>query len=148
MTRQRDSAVSLDARADRVRTRNADLYVSIHQNAAANEKAFGMEIYFSPKNRYADASLRLAHAVQFHTLAGLGARREDEYDRGIKRANFRVLRLADCPAVLLECGFISNAKDRERMTDELFLNELAQGIADGIAAYADRRSENENGEEP
>ena len=147
MTRRRDTAMTLDARADRVRTRNADLYVSIHQNAAANEKAFGMEIYFSPKNRYADASLRLAHAVLEHTLSGLGAEPQDAYDRGIKRANFRVLRRADCPAVLLECGFISNAQDRTRMTDETYLDELANGIAEGIAAYADEISANEDGED-
>ena len=147
MTRRRDTSMTLDARADRVRTRNADLYVSIHQNAAANEKAFGMEIYFSPKNRYADASLRLAHAVLEHALSGLGAEPQDAYDRGIKRANFRVLRRADCPAVLLECGFISNAQDRTRMTDETYLDELANGIAEGIAAYADEISANEDGED-
>lgn len=148
MTRRGDADLSLDARADRVRTRNADLYVSIHQNAASNEKASGMEIYFSPVNRYADASLRLAHAVLHHALFELGAKPGGRHDRGIKRANFRVIRRADCPAVLLECGFISNPDDRSRMADEAYLDDLAQGIAAGIAAYADMISDTEEDDEP
>ena len=105
-----------------------------------------MEIFFSPKNRYAEASLRLAHAVLHHALTGLGAEPGGGHDRGVKRANFRVIRSSDCPAVLLECGFISNAEDRTRMTDEAYLDELAQGIADGIGAYIDAAAAKEEDE--
>ena len=47
----------------------------------------------------------------------------------------RVLRKADCPAILLECGFISNVQDREKLVQEEYLNSLAETIATGVVVY-------------
>ena len=143
MTRTGDESRSLASRADRVRIDNADLYISIHQNSAKNTRAAGMEVYFSAKNRYAKASLRLAYEVQRSALEQLGAKPGNAYDRGIKRADFRVTRSADCPAILLECAFISNASDRALMTLDAYLDELAHGIADGIEAYIEAAADEE-----
>ena len=134
LTRNGDQFVSLDDRADRVRQENGDIFLSFHQNASSNPAASGVEIFFAPQNRYAQASMHLAHVIQLGIIGrngGLGT----PMDRGIKRAGFRVLRKADCPAILLECGFISNVQDREKLVQEEYLNALAETIATGVAIY-------------
>ena len=134
LTRSGDTALPLDARADRVRLENGDIFLSIHQNAAVNPEATGIEIFYAPSNRYAAASMQLAQAVLFCILLrndGLGT----AMDRGVKRAGFRVLRKADCPAVLLECGFLSNVRDRGQLTQDAYLDQLAESVAVGLEAY-------------
>ncbi len=134
LTRSGDTAVSLDARADRVRTENGDIFLSIHQNASANPKATGVEIFFAPGTRYAAQSMLLGHAILYSVLGsadGYGT----AMDRGIKRAGFRVIRKADCPAVLLECGFLSNDIDREKLMQDDYLQKMADCIAGGIDCY-------------
>ncbi len=138
LTRGDDRFVSLDGRADRVRIANADLFLSIHQNAAEQENAEGTEIYFSRDNRYCDASIRLAQNIQSGIAWVLGESEEEFRDRGVRQGNFWVLRKADCPAALLECGFISNPAERKRMTRSDYLEHLADGIAAGIAGYVKR----------
>ena len=56
-------------------------------------------------------------------------------DRGVKQDNFQVLRQTDCPAVLVECGFISNPIDRAMLTDPLEQWRIAAAIAEGVEDY-------------
>jgi N-acetylmuramoyl-L-alanine amidase len=56
-------------------------------------------------------------------------------DRGVKPAPFYVLLGAQMPAILVECAFISNARDRVQLTSPAFLDSVATGIADGAVAY-------------
>ena len=134
LTRDEDRFVSLDDRADRVRQENGDIFLSFHQNASSNPAASGVEVFFAPQNRYAKASMHLAHVILLgimDRIDGIGT----PMDRGIKRAGFRVLRKADCPASLLECGFLSNVQDREKLVQDEYLNALAETIAAGVAVY-------------
>jgi N-acetylmuramoyl-L-alanine amidase len=57
-------------------------------------------------------------------------------NRGVKQAGFHVIRnTTRNPAVLIECGFVSNATERARMLTGEFRARLAEGIAQGIVAY-------------
>ncbi len=56
-------------------------------------------------------------------------------DRGIKHARFEVLRNAPCPAVLLECGFITNKGEAAKVIGREHRAALAKGIANGIMSY-------------
>jgi len=56
-------------------------------------------------------------------------------DRGVKRARFEVLRLAPCPAALVEIGFLSNTAERKRLASPAYRDRLADGIAHGIRVY-------------
>ena len=56
-------------------------------------------------------------------------------DRGIKRANFAVLRELNAPGVLVEIGFISNLWEERKLNNPLYIDALARGIADGIVNY-------------
>lgn len=58
------------------------------------------------------------------------------FNRGVKQANFYVLRLNYMPAVLVEAAFLTNAYDRSKLKDENFLKNVADAIAEGIIQYA------------
>ena len=56
-------------------------------------------------------------------------------DRGVKHARFLVLKEVKIPAVLLECGFLSNPDSERIIGTELYLNQIAEGIARAIINY-------------
>jgi N-acetylmuramoyl-L-alanine amidase len=102
-TRTSDATVSLGDRSDFENKNTYDYFISFHRNAYAPEKAKGVETY-----TYLNSSTRskgLAKRIQA-SLVALGY-----VDRGVKAANFHVLRETKAPAVLIEIGFIDNTKD-------------------------------------
>jgi N-acetylmuramoyl-L-alanine amidase len=56
-------------------------------------------------------------------------------DRSAKFARFYVLRNSTLPAILVEGGFVSNEKERNRMKSAYFRESIARGIAEGIQRY-------------
>ena len=58
--------------------------------------------------------------------------------RGVKRARFAVLRQLNCPGVLIELGFISNAVEERNLGSAVYQDKLARAIAEGVVTY--RRS--------
>jgi len=104
LTRYSDTLVSLGTRTRLAMALRADAFVSIHCNHALNENAQGFEIFLfhgqaNPKTTLMATNL----ANQLKQRLGI-------YHRGIKYANFQVLRdiHGQCPSLLLETGFISN----------------------------------------
>lgn len=150
LTRADDYALELEARTDRARRWYADLFVSLHLNAAPNQDAAGIETYCltapgqastnggqrqsprCPGNAFDRESILLAYRVHAALVATTGSA-----DRGIRRARFAVLRDAPCPAILVECGFISNAAEERRMGGWRFRRKAAEGITRGIMDFAD-----------
>ena len=117
----------LSFRAECANKWRADLFISIHCNSAARIEADGTETYYYPGS---EAGERLARAVQFRICDALLTE-----DRGVKQEDFQVLRETDCPAVLVECGFISNPIDRAMLTDPLEQWRIAAAIAEGLTDW-------------
>jgi N-acetylmuramoyl-L-alanine amidase len=109
LTRYTDTLISLSHRTKLVKALRPDLFISLHCNHAKNEKATGVEIYLhsktSSKTKNQVESMRLGQSIVGTLTQKLGYR-----SRGLKRANFQVLResIAVCPAILVELGFLSN----------------------------------------
>lgn len=154
MTRYRDETLGLDARCRAAARRKADLFVSIHLNAASNGGASGFETFVLPSvgqrstaaregdamrypgNRHDAQNMLLGYFVHFGVQS-----RVEGVDRGLKRARFLVLRNAPCPAALVECGFLSNRGDARELGSAQHRARLADGIAHGILTYASRAAE-------
>lgn len=125
MTRSTDNFVTLPGRAEiGNRYRNA-IFVSIHYNHSRSGGA-GVESYYYYSGSYSLAAYIQAYLVQETRLP----------NRGVKHASFHVIReTTKNPAVLIECGFVSNSDERSRMMTGEFRAKLAEGIAKGIIAY-------------
>ena len=128
MTRSTDVDVGLYERADIANTVNADLFVSIHSNAAENRPDYqGIYTYYHPSSR---RGARLAQAIQTPLCRMTGG-----IDRGIKDADFVVIRETKMCAVLVEMGFMTNHEELMNLIDDSYQDKLAQGISEGIVSY-------------
>ena len=133
MTRDTDVFVSIGERCRLANTWKADLFVSIHCNAASNPQAHGMELLISPGS------------VRGRDLAGhiWGALRDIPglRDRGIKpRDDLGVLRGTAMSAVLVETAFISNEEDRRyHLGSDQGRKRLAEAIGHGIESFGGGR---------
>lgn len=133
MTRTRDVFVALDERAEMANRLNGALFVSVHFNAAENIKAKGVEVYYcdtDANEHRVQSSQRLAKVILDKVIANTEA-----VSRGVKTANFRVIKKTHMPAVLVECGFLTHPEERARCKDPIYLNAIAWGIARGVDDY-------------
>ena len=147
MTRESDRFIELEDRCVKARSWGADVFVSIHLNSAADALPSGAESYTLASAGYASTAGGSGSATQpghKHDAANavLGyqvhkalIRRTGSVDRGVKRSRFLVLRNAPCPAVLVECAFVSNKREEEKLLTDQFRESIAQGIATGILNY-------------
>lgn len=154
ITRGRDEFIPLERRpAIANKLGEGTIFVSVHCNAAATRTslATGFEVFsLSPRgapNSHDDYLTRRSfsaergHKFDFanHALATsihhamLG--RVPMFDRGVKRARFAVLRYAGVPAVLIECGFMSNPQDARKLHSAAWRERLAESVAQGILEY-------------
>lgn len=133
MTRGRDMAVPLDQRVALANRIGADLFVSIHYNAAPQPQAEGIEIFYyakAEKPRRA-ASKQLAATVLDKLIKSTGA-----VNRGVKEGNYCVIRDTQMPAILIEGGFLTHLKESQKIIDHTYQKKIALAIADAIDAYA------------
>lgn len=117
----------LKARTTIANVKKADIFVSIHSNAAANRTAGGTATYYYQKTRYDSV---LARNLQ----AGM-VQNGDLQDRGYFPANFYVVKRAIMPAALVELAFLSNPEEERLLVDPQFQQKLAQGIVQGIDKF-------------
>ncbi|RJP36642.1 MAG: N-acetylmuramoyl-L-alanine amidase [Phycisphaerales bacterium] len=127
LSRDSDVFVELDDRAALARRHQAGLFVSIHADAAENADASGATLYIRPDGDA--ASRRAADAiVSTFRLASIKC-------RGTARAEFRVLVGHKRPAVLVECGYLTNADDARNLNDPHYQRTIAAAIAEGIIVF-------------
>jgi len=152
MTREGDYFVPLEVRAQIANAAQDSIFVSIHFNATDRDpNATGFEIFsFTPRGApsTSDTSLTLSSldmqagstvdtqsmalsSCIYHSLLG----HIPEFDRGIKRARFAVLRLTRVPAVLIEGGFLTERGESELIAKNDWRTKLAQSISVGIQNY-------------
>ncbi len=128
MTRSIDQSVDLYARSGLANTLGADLFVSVHCNASVeHDDALG--VYTCAYSQGTDG-WQLAQILRETMLDATGAA-----DFGMEeRPNLAVLRTAQVPAALVECGFMSTPSELALLTQPEYQDKLARGIADGILA--------------
>jgi N-acetylmuramoyl-L-alanine amidase len=124
-----DRDVPLQERTNAANRLNVDAYVSIHANAYGStwNDANGIETYVYTTNH--QETYQLAQKVQNNMVSLTGLK-----SRGVKTANFHVLRETKMPAILVECGFMTNRNEAALMRTDDYQRKCAQAIVDALAA--------------
>jgi N-acetylmuramoyl-L-alanine amidase len=124
---QRD--VSLKARTDKANSLNVDIFVSIHANAFGGggwSNVGGIETFVYPTRP--PVAYQLAQKIQRNLVISTGLE-----NRGVKTADFHVLRETKMDAVLVECGFMTNRNEIKLLRSETYRRTIAEGIVKALA---------------
>ncbi|WP_138492905.1 N-acetylmuramoyl-L-alanine amidase family protein [Paenibacillus pinistramenti] len=125
LTRSGDTYPTLSDRSNLANNLKADVFVSVHGNSGA-ATATGVETYYTRSGE----SLKLANIMHKYLVKSSGLP-----DRKVRQASLHVTRETTMPAVLLECGFLSNKNDEAKMYSSAFQQKVAEGIVAGIKEY-------------
>ena len=120
----------LQARVDLANKNNPDLFICIHNDSFSNPDVQGSSTYYSQDNPKQQESLQLANSIQSAVIDTVQTK-----NRGIKEAEFYVLRKTTMPAILLETAFISNPYEEARLQNPTFQKNVAGAIFHGIYNY-------------
>lgn len=120
----------MEKRKEIILEQTPGIVLSIHQNFYSSRSARGGQVFYSAKN---EGSKALALVLQ----GGLNElyRIQDVRERKAASGEFFMLECAPCPSVIVECGFLSNAKDEALLIDETWQKQLAQTLSAGVLAY-------------
>lgn len=137
--RTNDVYLSKDERRQKARESGADVYISLHHNSSPSPALSGTEVYY-----YRAYSKPLAASIH----ANLAASWQDIYknnaamrakvipqDGGVRYYPFGVTRVEECPAVLVECGYLSNTAECDACYDPVNQDKTASAICRGILNY-------------
>ncbi|MDU2490120.1 MAG: N-acetylmuramoyl-L-alanine amidase, partial [Clostridium celatum] len=127
MSRYDDTYLSLTDRTKMSNNWGSDIFVSIHQNSATSSSAKGIETYHYPTRQ---DSKELASEIQEDLIQSTNA-----VNRGVKTANYAVIRTSSMSSSLVECGFISNQTEANNLSSSSYQDKVAEGIVNGIMEY-------------
>jgi N-acetylmuramoyl-L-alanine amidase len=122
MTRDSDVFVPLGTRVAIANSYRNAIFVCVHFNATNRMGASGIETYF-----YSRDSLPLASAIHHFVVGGAPSG-----NRGVRRRGYYVLRKTNIPAVLVECGFLTNPTEAAYAQTASYRQKLAEEIAAGV----------------
>lgn len=141
MTRENDELLTLDgvgsqksndlrARVKIAESHENAIFVSIHMNRFPDSSVKGITFYFSPNH---PDSYRLADSLHTAMLESV----QPDNRRPMKEAtkSIYILHTVTLPAVLVECGFLSNALEEAMLNDDDYQNTLAEMIFRGVTNY-------------
>lgn len=156
LTRTSDVQIALDDRTLMTAcNKSANIFVSIHTNAALNDTASGIETFFFDITNYcknddkhtrlttalmterSKKSLSLANNIHSSILTHARQRQPEIIDRHVQTLFLQVLVGAAIPAALVEIGFLTNRKEASLINDKQYKILLASGICDGIIHYCE-----------
>lgn len=125
MTRTADVGLTLDQRIAFAHDNQADIFVSIHNNAHPSSSVSGTQTFYG----VTPGSFQLGSAVH-RRLVAIGLT-----DRGLLTANFKVLRATEVPAILTETAFLSNPHDAALLSQQAFINNAVNAHFEGVREY-------------
>ncbi len=117
-------------REEFIKNSDAQVFISIHMNKFSDSKYSGPQVFYSGNNKNSEL---LAKCIQKSMIAALNPQNKRE----VKKADSSIYLLdkAQIPAVLVECGFLSNAEEERLLKDESYQRQLAWSVYCGIIEY-------------
>lgn len=147
MTRHDDTYLTLDERAAFTARYKADAFVSVHLNTdGEGSDAEGIETYYAANKALSARLLVTGEAAPREEKSAAGGEFASMVqrlvcsttkagNRGTKARDYAVVARAVCPAVLVECGFITSASESVRLKETAYRDRLADGIARGVVLF-------------
>lgn len=132
LSRQEDTYLSIDERKSLAEDEDAEAFVSINLGSENTGKATGIQTIYHTESK--DGSSDFATVVQNSMAAYVNIK-----NRGIVSYQMKLLSENTMPSIYIQCGFLSNDDDREKLKDEEYQNNIAEGIAQGIMTYIDAK---------
>jgi N-acetylmuramoyl-L-alanine amidase len=152
LTRRNDANLPLEDRVAIAVAHPGAVFLSLHFNRFESPTVRGVEAYVSSPDEAVEVRLEPGDAPRQYRdrrSAELGARLAEAAaaavgmpSRGVREAGFHVTRHAPAPAVLLECGFLSNPEDARLAAKPAYRQKMAEALAEALAAYAAERRRN------
>ncbi len=106
-------------------------FISLHLNVSEHPNAKGVEMFIpSEEHPYHDLSKHFGNKI------GQVLNEKAVLNRGMKTADFYVLKNSTCPSILVELGFMSSPQELEQLTSETYQQSLAEYLAQSISHYA------------
>jgi N-acetylmuramoyl-L-alanine amidase len=143
MTREEDSQLDtrkvkdLNARCQMKKDTKCDMFISIHQNTFPQASCFGAQVWYASN----DYSKLLAENIQESLKETV-----DDNNKRIPKAakeQYRILRDGyEGACVLVECGFLSNYEEEQRLNSNEHQDKIVKGIINGINKYVERKNNN------
>lgn len=142
MTRTEDVNVYLNERARIANRENADLFISIHQNALEDDDiTSGIETWYNPVKD--TESKILAQNIQENIIKTTNAN-----DLGIKESKgLIVTQKTEMPSCLVETGFLSSTIERQKLSQDDYQDKIVEGIYNGIKSYFEETENTEDSRE-
>ncbi len=138
MTRTSDKWVCYADRNDAVRTHNPDMFIAIHCDSSTSASAMGTSAYYyraysQPLAKAIHESIVNAYKTQIY--ADKSESFKSKISRGADFYAFRVTRVEECPAILIEYGFVSNTDECQILQTAQNRDILAAATVEGIKKY-------------
>ena len=124
----------MERRKEIIEQTRPDFILSLHQNFYPSSSSRGAQVFYAPNSEEGEK-------LALQTQARLNGLYETAGARGRKAAqgDFFMLHCWDCPSILVECGFLSNAEDERLLCMETWRKKLAKSLAAGLVAYLSER---------
>ncbi|MEG0546725.1 MAG: N-acetylmuramoyl-L-alanine amidase [Oscillospiraceae bacterium] len=138
MMRTDDRYVNLDDYIMSVRNSKADAFITIHSNSSTAKSRSGVETYY-----YRNYSKPFADKVQSRMISAWqeiykgNEAMQSKVDGATRYYPFRAIRVEECPAMLVECGYLSNNTECEMLCTPVNQDKIATAIGMGIVDYLD-----------
>ena len=126
-------------RIEIVEEASPDLLISIHQNSYISSNVKGAQVFYYEKS---EKGKTLANKIQGCLVKELA----DENKGRVEKANdnYFLITNVECPAVIVECGFLSNEDEAKLLSDDTYQDKIAKTIVDGIREYLGNIYKNTN----
>ncbi|WP_314243631.1 N-acetylmuramoyl-L-alanine amidase [Empedobacter tilapiae] len=128
LTRDRNDNLDLQSRVNKMHELNPELVISLHLNSSSNKELKGSEVFINKDNTDTHTEKIGAELAQLVSMNSIE-------NRGLKKANFKILRDSKKPTFLIELGFASNPTDAETLKSTFHKNQLAEKIVQFLENY-------------
>lgn len=144
MTRETDEAlhnegetkatkqVDMRKRVTLINQSGATAAVSIHQNSFTDESSHGAQVFYHSQSEQGKQMALVLQAKIKESIA------DDNHREAKANDSYYMLKKTECPLVIVECGFLSNAKEAELLITEEYQQQMAEAIAAGITQYVEQ----------